>query len=169
MSRGKPAREVGRAAITLQRMTEHDLLEVVEIEEASGLSCWGWDAYFAELSRARESIMLIARFDSAARDVEANNQRLAGFIAARIGAGELHVNNIAVREAYRRRGVGAALLERVLEDGRREGALRALLEVRASNLRAQSLYLRQGFKATARRRHYYTSPPDDALIMVAEF
>src|SRR5256714_1908501 len=37
-------------------MTEHDLLEVVEIEETTGLSQWGWDAYGAELSRP-EAVM----------------------------------------------------------------------------------------------------------------
>jgi hypothetical protein len=35
--------------VAIVQMTEHDLLEVVEIEEASGLSRWGWAAYYAEL------------------------------------------------------------------------------------------------------------------------
>ena len=41
-------------------MTEHDLLEVVEIEESCRLSLWGWDAYMAELYRP-EAVMLVAR------------------------------------------------------------------------------------------------------------
>ena len=42
----------------ISRMTEHDLLEVVEIEEASRLSLWGWDAYHSELKQGSEALML---------------------------------------------------------------------------------------------------------------
>ena len=41
-------------------MSEHDLLEVVEIEETTGLSQWGWEAYRAELARP-EAVMLVVR------------------------------------------------------------------------------------------------------------
>ncbi len=100
------AREVapgGPASLAAERMSEHDLLEVVEIEETTGLSLWGWDAYRAELYKP-EAVMLVVR----AR--EAGLQRVAGFIAARMNADELHVNNIGVREEYRRRGLGGVLL-----------------------------------------------------------
>ena len=40
---------------------EHDLLEVVEIEEQSGLSRWGWAAYYAELQGGNRDLMLIAK------------------------------------------------------------------------------------------------------------
>lgn len=152
-------------------MTEHDLLEVVEIEEQSGLSRWGWDGYHGELGRDAETVMLVARTKCDALqgcNVETVEIKLAGFLAARIGAGDLHINNVAVRDAFRQMGIGASLLERALEEGRRRGALRALLEVRASNLAAQMLYLRQGFKITGRRKNYYAAPQDDALLMAAE-
>jgi ribosomal-protein-alanine N-acetyltransferase len=48
------------------------------------------------------------------------------------------------------------------------GALRALLEVRASNEAAQHLYARFGFRVLARRSHYYMQPTEDALIMGCE-
>ena len=47
--------------IAIVRMTEHDLLEVVEIEEQSGLSRWGWAAYYAELQGGNRDLMLIAK------------------------------------------------------------------------------------------------------------
>ena len=55
--RAAPAPE----GITISRMSEHDLLEVVEIEEQSGLSRWGWAAYYAELQGANRELMLVAR------------------------------------------------------------------------------------------------------------
>ena len=93
--------------ILIMRMSEHDLLEIVEIEEQSGLSRWGWAAYYAELQGGNRDLMLVARV--------ALSSNIAGYIIARETAGELHINNVAVRSEYRRRGIGATLLNRVLE------------------------------------------------------
>jgi ribosomal-protein-alanine N-acetyltransferase len=147
-------------------MAEHDLLEVVEIEEASGLSRWGWDAYHAELTQGgRGALMLVARFRAVEEAVNPSGIIIAGFIAARLVGDELHINNVAVRDIYRRRGMGSALLGTVLKEGARRGARLALLEVRVTNAPAQALYESLGFRATGRRRNYYNDPTEDALVM----
>ena len=156
---------VGPALIvSVERMTEHDLLEVVEIEMLSGLSPWGWDAYHKELQSGREVIMLVARTMQPG-DVSRPERGLAGFIISRLVAGELHVNNVAVRTEFRRHGIAVRLLEAVIEWARRNHARMALLEVRAGNTAAQALYARCGFRVTGRRRGYYTRPVEDALLM----
>lgn len=148
---------------SISRMTEHDLLEVVEIEEESGLSRWGWAAYYAELQGNNRDLMLVARApESTAPRV---SHRLAGYIVARIGADELHINNVAVRERYRRQGIGVTLLGRILEEGRSRGVNVAFLELRAGNAAALSLYEKCGFSMTARRKNYYSDPVEDALVM----
>jgi ribosomal-protein-alanine N-acetyltransferase len=152
--------------IELARMTEHDLLEVVEIEEQSGLSRWGWSAYYAELQSRNRSLMLVARLRRPLEHPDSYN--LAGYVVARVTAGELHINNVAVRDAFRRRGIGAALLSRILQEGRELGGMTAFLEVRSSNVAAQALYKKCGFNPVANRRNYYTEPPEDALVMSAE-
>lgn len=146
--------------IAIVRMTEHDLLEVVEIEEQSGLSRWGWAAYYAELQGGNRELMLVAKPLAAI-----GQHQIAGYIVARETAGELHVNNIAVRDQYRRRGYGALLLGRVLDEARRKHATTAFLEVRSGNSAAQSLYQKWGFKPIARRANYYSDPPEDAVVM----
>lgn len=148
--------------IAIVRMTEHDLLEVVEIEEQSGLSRWGWAAYYAELQGGNRELILVARPIGLLRS---DDHQIAGYIVARETAGELHVNNIAVRDRYRRRGYGSLLLGRVLDEARRKHATTAFLEVRSSNSAAQSLYQKCGFKPIARRANYYTDPPEDAVVM----
>lgn len=153
----------GRALIA--QMTEHDLLEVVEIEESTGLSRWGWEAYFSELARARETIMLVAR-PLPERGL-AGGFSVAGFIAARMAADELHINNMAVREGVRQGGIGGLLLGTALEEAVRRGARRSFLEVRASNLPAHALYRKFGFQVTGRRQRYYADPTEDALVMTA--
>ncbi len=143
-------------------MSEHDLLEVVEIEEQSGLSRWGWAAYYAELQGANRDLMLVAR---ACRSSIIGSGPVAGYIVARETAGELHINNVAVRAEYRRRGIGAQLLNRVIGEARRRKATAAFLEVRSANHAAQALYEKSGFKAIARRANYYSEPLEDAVVM----
>ena len=155
-------------SLTISRMTEHDLLEVVEIETASGLSVWGWDAYHKELQSPEDVIMLVARTEPETGRSAADPSHegaVAGFIVSRLVAGELHVNNVAVRPEFRRQGLAAGLLAAVLDEGRRGGAQIAFLEVRAGNAAAQGLYRRCGFQVTGRRRGYYRQPAEDALLM----
>jgi len=155
--RAAPAPE----GISIYRMSEHDLLEVVEIEEQSGLSRWGWAAYYAELQGANRDLMLVAR----PVDATIESGPIAGYIVARETAGELHINNFAVRSGFRRRGIGTALLDRVLQEARNRRANAAFLEVRSTNLAAQALYERSGFMAIARRANYYSDPIEDAVVM----
>jgi ribosomal-protein-alanine N-acetyltransferase len=163
MSRVDLAPEAEHVDYLIEPMTAHDLLEVVEIEEACRLSLWGWDSYYAELLRP-EAIMLVARRE---RADEATGHALYGFLSARVAAQELHINNIGVHEAARRRGIGDALMSAAVSTARRAGARAAILEVRAGNVAAQSLYRRYGFEVVGRRRHYYREPPEDALLMSA--
>src|SRR4026208_2562716 len=116
--------------INITRMSEHDLLEVVEIEEQSGLSKWGWAAYYAEMQGANRDLMLVAR---PSKSATLESAPIAGYIVARETAGELHINNFAVRPEFRRHGIGATLLNRVLDEARQRHANAAFLEVRSTN------------------------------------
>lgn len=168
MLRARGAAKADFVGFYISGMTEHDLLEVVEIEETCGLSRWGWDAYHAELMQeAGRRLMLVARPRFVA-NVNAS-ERVAGYIAARLVADGLHINNVAVRPAYRRSGIGRALLQTVTKEGIQLGARTALLEVRVSNTSAQALYAQCGFHIVGRRRNYYGEPAEDALIMRAVF
>jgi ribosomal-protein-alanine N-acetyltransferase len=161
MSEARLVAEHTHAGFRIGEMNEHDLLEVVEIEHLCGLSQWGWEAYHTELAKA-EAIMLVAR---AASPQALNGRGLAGYIAARLGAGEVHVNNIGVREEVRRLGLGRVLLGLALDLAAGQGAREAVLEVRAGNHVAQALYRRLGFAVVGERRKYYRDPVEDALVM----
>ncbi|MGB9180723.1 MAG: ribosomal protein S18-alanine N-acetyltransferase [Pyrinomonadaceae bacterium] len=163
MSRAKSVASLDELEFVIAPMTEHDLVEVVEIEETCGLSRWGWDAYHAELVENSSAIMFVAR----SLEESFSGERILGYVASRNTADELHINNIAVRPAFRRCGIGISLLNAVLREGARRGARSSLLEVRAGNKAAQELYARLGFQLTGRRRNYYNTPKEDALIMVA--
>jgi ribosomal-protein-alanine N-acetyltransferase len=165
-SRLKVAGKAASERVSVAPMTEHDLLEVVEIEQNSGLSRWGWNAYHAELRTENRNLMWVARLVRGARAEE--SQSIAGYVVARLAAGELHINNLAVRQSYRQQGIGTALLKRVLQEAKHGDGFVAFLEVRAGNAAAQAFYGKCGFLVIGRRRDYYPEPREDALIMSLE-
>jgi ribosomal-protein-alanine N-acetyltransferase len=132
-----------------------DLDGVLQVEHESFTNPWTRDMYSSELHRSVCHIFVV-------RTPECS---VAGFCAFWLVFDEIHINNVAMRPAYRGRGIGTALIHHVLEEGRRLGARRATLEVRASNTAALRLYERLGFYVAGTRRHYYTSPVEDALIL----
>jgi ribosomal-protein-alanine N-acetyltransferase len=146
--------------ISIDKMVEHDLLEVCAIEQMCDLSTWGWDAYHKELAVMPESIMLVARVDSTFLQFE-----ITGFIVSRVIADEVHINNVAVRPEFRGQHIGSELLRMALPQAQQRGATVARLEVRAGNQAAQRLYRHCGFEVDGRRKKYYREPTEDALLM----
>ena len=145
----------------IEWMQVADLEAVVALEESTGLNRWGFDAYKREVQKNPNSIMLVARDLGLGPSV-------VGFFAGWTVEDELHVNNIATHADFRQRGIGALLMQTAIEEGRRRGIAFVLLEVRASNEAAQSLYRKLGFSFVARRRDYYRFPTEDAFVMKKE-
>ncbi len=81
------------------------------------------------------------------------------------GATQGDIQTLAVAASHRGHGIGAALLDELLERTATGGATHMMLEVRADNPVAQSLYQRRGFTVIATRPGYYQPANVDALIM----
>ncbi len=88
---------------------------------------------------------------------------ILGFLVAYRIAGEWEIENLVIREAARRRGLGSLLIEKVLETARGDSANAVFLEVRESNLAARSLYKQLAFVENGRRPNYYSDPREDAI------
>lgn len=102
-----------------------------------------------------------------ARNAETGAEILGYAILRRL-CGEAELINIAARADSRRRGVGSALLAAAIKNARENGAEQIFLEARASNFAAIALYAKHGFRKVGRRRGYYDSPDEDAVIMKKE-
>ena len=89
---------------------------------------------------------------------------MAGYVGSQSVLGESDMMNLAVAPAYRRQGIGKALVEALLWDLSEDNHC-LTLEVRASNAPAIALYDSLGFRQVGRRPRYYLSPPEDALIL----
>lgn len=136
-----------------------DLDAVLAIEHASFTNPWTREMYLAELDNRGVSYCFVVRNGDGA---------VIGFCSFWRVLDELHINNLAVAPEQRSRGAGTALLQHVLDEGRRLGARRATLEVRRSNEPARRLYERLGFTVAGVRRAYYTNPVEDALVLWKE-
>ena len=95
-------------------------------------------------------------------------ERIVGLAGLWMMAGEAHITNIAVRLAYQRRGIGEQLLISLIDLAKELNARILTLEVRASNVAAQSLYSKYGFAGVGLRRGYYTDNREDAILMSTE-
>ncbi|MBI6873188.1 ribosomal protein S18-alanine N-acetyltransferase [Clostridium aciditolerans] len=108
---------------------------------------------------------------------EIENNKFARYIVAKKGevvigyAGmwlildEGHITNIAVHPEYRGIGAGKLLLEALIEICKIESINSITLEVRKSNIVAQSLYKKYGFVEEGIRKEYYGDNREDAIIM----
>ena len=135
---------------------DQDLEGVLVVESESFTNPWTRDMYAWELQNRAVCHIFVVR--TAHRPV-------VGFCAFWLVVDEIHINNVAVLPELRGQGMGTSLMNHVLDEARRLGARRATLEVRASNERARRLYERLGFYSAGTRRHYYTNPVEDALIL----
>lgn len=106
--------------------------------------------------------------DTAILLAEGEDGALLGYAVLYTVLDEGNLDNIAVAPEYRRRGVADALLSAVVGFSR-ERLARLFLEVRASNAPAIALYRKHGFVEVGRRKHYYTAPREDAVLMTLEF
>ena len=97
-----------------------------------------------------------------------SNQHILGFAGMWFIVGEAHLTTIAVRETYRRRGIGELLLISAIELSIMRGWDMVTLEVREFNTPAQALYEKYGFKRVGVRRGYYTNNREDAILMSTE-
>jgi len=92
-------------------------------------------------------------------------QYIAGFAGVWLMVDEAHITNIAVAQDCRRKGIGELLLIATIDMARELKANMMTLEVRVSNVAAQSLYSKYGFENMGTRRGYYLDNKEDAIIM----
>ena len=90
---------------------------------------------------------------------------LLGYGGISLVADEAEIITVAVAPASRRQGIARALMEHMLRLA--TGAKASVyLEVRTSNAPARALYRALGYAETGVRKNYYTSPREDAVLMM---
>ena len=136
-------------------MTDARLDEVVAIERRAYDHPWT-RGNFADSLRAGYQAQLLC----------AGGVLLGYFVAMR-GVDEVHLLNITVDPDYQRQGWGRVMLDALALWSRAQGAEWLWLEVRTSNLRAQEVYQRYGYRRVGERKNYYPAAHgrEDAIVM----
>jgi ribosomal-protein-alanine N-acetyltransferase len=166
----------------LRPMDHGDIAQVMDIERESFPSMWPQTAYRRELENkvARYVVLTEASLGAgrpqpsgiwgAVRRIVGNEQApsgefVLGFAGMWLMVGEAHIVTIAVRENFRRMGLGERLVIACVDMAMALDQEVVTLEVRKSNETAQRLYEKYGFARVGLRVRYYTDNNEDAVIM----
>ena len=140
---------------TIRRMDEADVPAVHEIDRLSFTLPWPERSFRFEVTGNPAARCWVAEVEG----------RVAGMIVVWMIVDEAHVATIATHPDFRRQGIGEELLTHALLSAIAEGAVKSLLEVRASNTVAQAMYRRFGYVEDGIRPRYYNDNHEDALLM----
>ena len=146
---------LGSVPEVIRPMREGDVADVVAIERASYQFPWS-EGIFRDCLRVGYTCR-----------VAVMGKQVAGYGVMSVGAGEAHILNLCIGEAFRCRGLGRRVLTLLVERAAAAGMKEAFLEVRPSNTAAIRLYLAHGFEQVGMRRGYYQAVGgrEDAAVL----
>jgi len=140
--------------IRFRELLPEDAEAVANIERESFPTPWSREDFWREASN-----------DFACYIVALDDAEIIGFGGCWISFEEAQVTNIALPPVQRGRGLGKALMARLMRAAAARGAERMTLEVRPSNTPALRLYEGLGFAAVGIRKKYYQDNDEDAILM----
>jgi [ribosomal protein S18]-alanine N-acetyltransferase len=144
----------------IREMAAGDLEQLVKLASESGEGPrWGRREY--------EQVLLTEPPFLRCGLVAEREETLAGFavVSYLLEETAAEVEGLVVGAAYRRRGLGKALIQDGMAWARKAGASAIRLEVRVSNGAAIGLYRALGFAETGVRQAYFSAPQEDALLL----
>lgn len=144
--------------MTIVTMEARHVSRIADLEKRFFSAPWDEGSVASELNNEL-SFWLVAE----------NGEDVAGYVGSQTVLGESDMMNLAVHPDYQRQGIGEKLVLELIEGLKERGSQCLTLEVRASNVPAKRLYEKLGFQEVGRRKNYYRSPREDALILRKEW
>ncbi len=144
--------------VELTKMRRRHVRRVLAIEARVYPRPWSASLFLSELAQKSSRSYLVARHEG----------EVIGYAGMMFTGLEAHITNIAVDPDFHARKVGSRLLLRLVTEAIARGARSLSLEVRVSNLPAQSMYGKFGFSVVGVRKGYYIETKEDALVMVVD-
>ena len=148
----------------IRRASRADLAAMLRIEQASFADPWTVESLSTALSLERMCALVAEPAGSAEQGGGAAPEVL-GYVVALVVGPEAEIADLAVAPDARRLGIGRALLAQIIAEVATAGVRTVYLEVRESNHAARTLYAADGFAPVGRRRGYYRTPVEDALVL----
>ena len=142
-------------AFVISECPREELPEITRIlEGAPEAAMWSEEALGTALGTDFQPFLVARR-----------GKEIVGFILGRMIGSEAEILNLAVKKAFRRRGVGSSLVNAVLVRCESSGCTKAFLEVRESNRGGIAFYEGLGFRMVGRREGYYRNTAEAALVL----
>lgn len=141
----------------IRPMLLNDIEQVSKIEKECFKEPWS----------KTEFMYFLNLHDTIAVVYEDMHREISGYGVAILFNSWLHITNLAVKPACRRKQIGSALVSYMLDYAHKRNKEFAILEVRANNLAAINLYKKFGFKQDEVKNSYY-SDGEDAIVMKKE-
>jgi ribosomal-protein-alanine N-acetyltransferase len=157
----------------IRLMCQEDVAQVTEIDQEAFPTMWPPANYERELKTPLAHYIVAHEgspntVKTTEESPPTDKQYIVGFAGLWMMTDEAHITNIAVRQSHRRLGIGELLLIAMINLALELDARILTLEVRASNISAQSLYYKYGFNLVQVRQGYYTDDKENALVMAVE-
>ena len=95
------------------------------------------------------------------------NNEIVGFGGIWKAVDDIHITDIVVKKNFRGQKIGSILLEQLISLAKKQNITSITLEVNSTNIPAQNLYEKFGFKKVGLRKKYYNNI-DDAIIMTKD-
>ena len=140
--------------LEIREFNINDIEELYEVELTSFTDPWSKESFKDELNNE------IAHYL-----VGSINNKVVAYIGAWFILDEAHITNVAVKSDFRRQKIAKQLITAFIVLAKKHQITRITLEVRASNIPAQSLYQQFGFEKQGLRKRYYADNNEDAIIM----
>lgn len=140
--------------LVIRDMVPQDADWAAQTEKTIFSQPWSKHGFLEEIGKP-DNIFAVAELDG----------EHAGYCGVIGVCGEGDITNVAVAEAFRRKGIAEHMLRTVLAQGEQMGLSEFTLEVRKSNQAAIDLYEKLGFVTEGIRKNFYEFPGEDALIM----
>jgi len=139
----------------IRPITPADIDAVWDIEKMCFSVPWSRQSFVLEVEKNRCARYVVAECSGT----------VVGYGGMWLVMDEAHITNIAVHPHFRRKGIGQSILKALMVEAHKIGIDKMTLEVRASNIAAQSLYKKLGFVEVGVRKGYYGDNAEDAIIM----
>ena len=97
------------------------------------------------------------------------NDEIIGYISGSTCPPECEIFRVATLPEHRRVGIGRKMLSEYVRLATERGCEDFFIEVRETNVAARALYSSFGFCEVGKRKGYYTSPREDAILLSAHF
>jgi len=138
--------------IYIDFLKQEEVSEILKIEEENFSEPWSEDLF--KINSDKQPCYTLKKDD-----------QILGYLCSIEFDDNMYISNVAVRKKSQGKGFGFYLINEILKKKINNGITKFYLEVRQSNIVAQNLYKKLGFRIFQKKEGYYQNPVEDALVL----